>query len=74
MSKKAIVLANHVTKIATLNFIDEEKNLVAIDGKGEELIGMKFPYSNIEDYDFMFESLGKINNDVEKFHFKINVS
>jgi hypothetical protein len=74
MSRKAIVIANHKTKTATLNFVDEEKNQVATDYNGEQLIGMQFPYSNIEEHDFMFESLGKIDNDNEKFEFKINVS
>lgn len=74
MSKKAIIIANHKTKTATLNFVDEENNLVATDGNNQPLIGMNFPYSNIEDYDFMFESLGKIDNDNEKFDFKIKVS
>jgi hypothetical protein len=74
MSKKAIVIANHKTKTATLNFVDEENNQVATDYKNQPLIGMKFPYSNIEEYDFMFESLGKIDDENEKFEFKIGVS
>lgn len=74
MSKKAIVIANHKTKTATLNFVDEENNLFATDYKGQALVGMTFPYSNILEYDFMFESLGKIDEDNEKFDFKIDVS
>lgn len=74
MSRKAIVIANHKTKTATLNFVDEENNQVAIDYNNQPFIGMKFPYSNIEEYDFMFESLGKIDDENEKFEFKIGVS
>ena len=74
MSRKAIVIANHKTKTATLNFVDEENNQVATDFNNQPLVGMKFPYSNIEEYDFMFESLGKIDDENEKFEFKIGVS
>lgn len=74
MSRKAIVIANHKTKTATLNFVDEENNQIATDHKNQPLIGMTFPYSNIEEYDFMFESLGKIDDENEKFEFKISVS
>jgi hypothetical protein len=74
MSRKAIVIANHKTKTATLNFVDEENNKVATDHNNQALVGMKFPYSNIEEYDFMFESLGKIDDENEKFEFKISVS
>jgi hypothetical protein len=73
MSRKAIEIANHKTKTATLNFVDEENNQVATDHNGGQLTGMQFPYSNIEDYDFMFESIGRIDEDTEKFEFKINV-
>jgi hypothetical protein len=73
MSKKAIVIADHKLKTATLNFVDEENNLYATDYKGQPLVGMSFPYSNITNYEFMFESLGMIDNDSEKFEFKINV-
>lgn len=73
MSKKAIVIVNHKTKTATLNFVDEENNQVATDHNNQPLIGMKFPYSNIEEYDFMFESLGRIDDENEKFEFKISV-
>ena len=55
MSRKAIVIANHKTKTATLNFVDEENNQVATDHKNQPLIGMTFPYSNIEEYHQMYE-------------------
>ncbi|RBW57144.1 hypothetical protein DS884_11195 [Tenacibaculum sp. E3R01] len=71
MAQRAIVIANHKTKTAKLNFIDEEKNLVAVDYKNEPLTNMNFPYQNIEAYDFLFESLGKIDENTEKFYFKI---
>lgn len=74
MSRKAIVIANHRTRKATLNFVDEENNQVATDLNNQPLIGMEFPYSNIEEYGFMFKSLGKIDDENEKFEFKIGVS
>ena len=74
MSRKAIVIANHKLKKATLNFIDEDNNQVATDNNGQPLIGMDFPYENIELHDFMFVSLGKIDDENEKFEFKIKVS
>ncbi|GAA0193402.1 hypothetical protein GCM10009122_56330 [Fulvivirga kasyanovii] len=71
MPRQAIVIANHKDKTATLNFIDEENNLVAHDFKGQPLTEMQFPYSNIEAYDFLFESLGKLDEQTEKYLFKI---
>lgn len=71
MAQQAIVIANHTNKTATLNFIDEDNGLVAYDFKGQALTGMTFPYANISEYGFLFESLGKIDNDYEKFLFKI---
>lgn len=70
MAKKAIVIANHRTKTATLNFIDLENNLVAFDHNDQPLINLQFPYSNIETYGFLFESLEK-NGDEETYLFKI---
>ena len=71
MAKQAIVIANHKNKTAKLNFIDEENSLVAFDYKGEALVDINFPYLNISEYDFLFESLGKIDENCERFLFKI---
>jgi len=71
MAQQAIVVANHKSKTATLNFLDEENNLIAFDQNNKPLIGLNFPYSKILDYDFLFESLGKIDEENEKFIFKI---
>ena len=71
MAQKAIVTANHKNQTAKLSFIDEENNLVTVDYKNEPLIDLNFPYQNIKEYDFLFESLGEIDENTEKFHFKI---
>ena len=71
MAKQAIVIANHKDQRATLNFIDEENGVTAVDYKNQPFTGISFPYSNIEEYSFLFESLGQIDEDNEKFLFKI---
>lgn len=70
MSKKAIVYANHKNQTATLNFVDEENNLIAFTYKNEPLINLSFPYRHIKSYDFLFRSIEK-TNEVEKFEFLI---
>ena len=71
MAQQAIVIANHANKTATVNFIDEENDLVAIDHRGQELTNMRFPYGNIAANKSLFESLGMLDEDNEKFLFKI---
>jgi hypothetical protein len=71
MAQQAIVIANHKNKTATLNFLDEENRLVAFDNKGQALTKMNFSYGKISTYEDLFESLGMIDDDNEKFLFKI---
>ena len=71
MARQAIVIANHKNKTAILNFVDEESNLVVVDYKNQPLINMNIPYSHIAEYDFLFESLEKIDEENEKFLYKI---
>jgi hypothetical protein len=71
MAQQAIVIANHKDKTATLSFIDEELNKVAHSYKNEPLVNLRFPYEHIKEYDFLFESLEKIEPDKEKYLFKI---
>lgn len=69
MALKAIVKADHKTQTATLSFIDEATGFSPLDFRGQELKDMRFPYTHITDYDFLFVKLGIRSDGFEYYHF-----
>lgn len=69
MALKAIVKADHETQTATLSFIDDVTGFSPLDFRGQELKDMRFPYSHLTNYDFLFEKLEKGQDGFEYFHF-----
>jgi hypothetical protein len=50
------VVFDHVNQRATMSIVDSGDN-VLIDFRGDELSGMRFPYSHLKEYKELFEKI-----------------